>query len=186
MRQSTALKKSQAKKKATYSASCWSISEHQFGTTGHQATLCRRHLFQLSTRSVRLRSISRTFYANNRWLPRPGPSPGAGAVTALIIALELSICDNFYSAFNDIGICNAECSCLIGPRQRLRSSGRLPRRRCRKRFACHRCDRPSCPHCRSSGWRRPHSYIAVPVATLHFSRIPFAWRRRFRLCRDSV
>ena len=27
------------------------------------------------------RSISRTFYANNRWLRRPGPWPGAGAVT---------------------------------------------------------------------------------------------------------
>ena len=28
------------------------------------------------------RSISRTFYANSRWLRRPGPWPGAGAVTA--------------------------------------------------------------------------------------------------------
>ena len=27
------------------------------------------------------RSISRTFYANNRWLRRPGPWPGARAVT---------------------------------------------------------------------------------------------------------
>ena len=28
------------------------------------------------------RSISRNFYANNRWSARPGPWPGAGAVTA--------------------------------------------------------------------------------------------------------
>ena len=25
--------------------------------------------------------VSRTFYANNRWFRRPGPWPGAGAVT---------------------------------------------------------------------------------------------------------
>ena len=31
----------------------------------------------------------RTFYANNRWLLRPGPWPGAGAVTAPQVGLEL-------------------------------------------------------------------------------------------------
>ena len=127
--------------------------------------------------------------------------------SALIIALELSICDNFYSAFKDIGICKAECSCLIGPRLRLRASGQLPRRRCRKLFACHRV---ACPHRRSGGKTRFNPRfnassnsgsqvqllhlcvnldvfrVAVTVATLHFSRIPFSRRRRFRLCRASV
>ena len=74
----------------------------------------------------------------------------------------------------------------MGLRQRLRASGQLPRRSCRKLFACHRCDLPPCPHRRSNGWRRPHSYIAMTVATLHFSRIPLTWRWLFRLCRDSV
>ena len=35
------------------------------------------------------RSISRTSYANNRWLRRPGPWPGAGAVTARAVVDSL-------------------------------------------------------------------------------------------------
>ena len=148
-----------------YSASCWGISEHQFGS-----------LFMLAT-------FIPTFYPFS---------------SAQIIALELSICDDFYLAFKDIGICKAECSCLIGPRQGLSASGRLPRRRCRKLFACHRFDHPPCLHRRSSGKTRFNPrfnarsnsgsqfqllhlcvnldvyHVAVTVATPHFSRFPFA------------
>ena len=37
-----------------YSASCWSVGEHKFGSTGHQARFCRRNFCRPSTRSVRL------------------------------------------------------------------------------------------------------------------------------------
>ena len=151
-----------------YSAPCCSIGEQQVGTIGHQTSYCRRHFFP-------------TFYMFG---------------SSVIIALEMSICDNFCSASKDILIAittqlsslafaRQNGSCLIGPRQRLRASGRRPRRRCRNLFACHRFDHPPYPHPRSSGWTLPHCCIAVTVATQYFSRIPFARRQRFRLCPDS-
>ena len=68
-----------------------------------------------------------------------------------------------------IGICKAECSCLIGPRQHLRASGRLPLRSCRKPFACHRrrFDHPPCPHRRILTLRRQSRlYISAESPSL--------------------
>ena len=44
-----------------------------------QSFRCKAH--PLRPRKRPQRSISRTFYANDRWLRRPGPWPGLGAVT---------------------------------------------------------------------------------------------------------
>ena len=77
-------------------------------------------------------------------------------------------------------------SCLIGPRPCLLAPWRRPRSNYGKLSACHRVDHPHCPHHRSGGRRRPHSCTALTFATRHFSRFPFAWRRRFRHCSDSV
>ena len=44
----------------------------------------------------------------------------------------------------------------------------------------------SYPHRRGGGRRRPHSCTAFAVAARHFGRFPFARRRRFRRCSDSV
>ena len=42
----------------------------------------------LLPRKRQQRSSSRTFYANNRWLRRPGQWPGAGAVTVMVSGLR--------------------------------------------------------------------------------------------------
>ena len=64
-----------------FSHSChWLPQLLQFARANNiQSFRCKAH--PLRPRKRQQRSISRTFYANNGWLRRPGPWPGAEAVT---------------------------------------------------------------------------------------------------------
>ena len=64
--------------------------------------------------------------------------------------------------------------------------GRRPWRCCEKLCACNRVDHRPCPHRRSSGQRRLHSYTALTITNRLFRGFTFARRRRFRYCTDSV
>ena len=88
-----------------------------------QSFRCKAH--PLRPRKRPQRSISRTFYANNRWLRRPGPWPGAEAVTDWAHEPDFD-CDNFGAAYLRSSRQNRHSSvnCKIGS-VRIMTNGRM-------------------------------------------------------------